>query len=60
MTESNTLAVSNTAAFPKTLASSATKALKLFETSRKQWQRDLGVEPEVELLREHQRILSLM
>lgn len=38
----------------------ASEALKLFESSRKQWLRDLGVEPEVELLREHQRILSLL
>ncbi len=38
----------------------ASEALKVFEQCRKQWHRELGLEPEVELLREHQRVLALL
>ena len=38
----------------------ASEALKVFEQCRKHWHRELGLEPEVELLREHQRVLALL
>lgn len=38
----------------------APEALRVFEQSRKTLQKELGVEPEVELLREHQRVLALL
>lgn len=38
----------------------APEALRVFEQSRKTLHKELGVEPEVELLREHQRVLALL
>lgn len=36
------------------------EALKVFEQCRKHWHKELGLEPEVELLREQQRVLALL
>ncbi len=38
----------------------AAEALRLFERSREVWMQELGLEPEMELLREHQRLLALV
>lgn len=38
----------------------APEALRLFETSRAHWMESLGAAPEMDVLREHQRILTLL
>lgn len=38
----------------------ASQAIKLFERCRKVWMKELGVEPELDLLREHQLALGLV